>query len=377
MSLPLDGVVVVELGGIGPAPFACGILADMGATVVRIERPSGDGLPGGLTGIGVRNRIVVELDLRKAEGRAVVETLARSADILIEGFRPGAAERLGLGPEELRGVHPGLVYVRMTGWGQSGPRATSAGHDINYVSTTGVLAAIGGPDQPVPPLNLVGDYGGGAMFAVAGALAGLVARDRTGIGCVVDAAMVDGVSALASPIRELLAAGLWTERRAANPLDGGAPFYRTYPTADGRFVAVGAIEEPFYEQLLSGLGLDPAALPDRIDPRSWPELTDVLAGAFATRTRDEWALVFEGTDACVTPVLTFTEAVSDPHAQARSAFVSGEAGPTAAPAPRFAGAGDPPKERRADASASDTLVALGCSEAVVEALEASGALRSV
>lgn len=352
------------------------MLADLGATVVRIERPGGDGLPGGLSGIGVRDRVVVELDAKDERDRAIVETIASGVDVLIEGFRPGVAERLGLGPDSLCAVNPGLVYVRMTGWGQTGARAPTAGHDINYLSTTGVLAAIGGPDDPVPPLNLVGDYGGGAMFAIAGALAGLVARSRSGEGCVVDAAMVDGIATLASPIRDLLSLGLWTERRAANPLDGGAPFYRTYRTADGRHMAVGAIEEPFYEAFVDGLGLEASALPDRMDPRQWPALAEAFADAFARRTRDDWTKAFDGSDACVTPVLTFSEATRDPHAIDRAAFIDGADRVRVAPSPRFgalraAGEG----EGRTDRSASDTLMALGCPDDVVEALESSGALR--
>lgn len=375
LGAPLEGISVIELGGIGPTPFACGILADLGATVVRIERPSGSGLPAGLGDIGVRDRIVVALDAKDHDDRRILSTLISNADVLIEGFRPGVAERLGLGPDDVLPGNPGLVYVRMTGWGQTGPRASAAGHDINYIGVTGVLHAIG-DDEPVPPLNLVGDYGGGAMFAVVGALAGIIGRTHSGHGGVVDVAMVDGAAVLASPIRDLVNAGLWTERRRSNLLDGGAPFYRTYSTADGNAMAVGALEEPFYRAMVHGLGLDPSDLPDRMDRRNWSELADRFAAAFAGRTRDEWTSVFSGTDACVTPVLSFTEAVDDLHATARGSYVAGGAGPVPAPAPRMP-PGPPGVDAHMDRSPSDTLRALGCTEEAVLTLEASGAIRGV
>lgn len=369
---PLAGVSVVELGGIGPTPLACAILADLGATVVRVERPTGGALPSGLSDIGIRDRVVVRLDAKDATDRSTLATILEHADVAIEGFRPGVMERLGLGPDDVMATNPGLVYVRMTGWGQTGPRSSMAGHDINYLGVTGILAAIGA-DEPVPPLNLVADYGGGATFAVIGALAALVDRQRTGRGRVVDAAMVDGAAILASPIRDLLGHGLWVERRSSNLLDGGAPFYRTYRCADGAAMAVGALEEPFYAAFVDGLGLDPGTLPDRMDPRSWPELTTRFAERFALRTRAEWTETFEGTDACVTPVLTFTEALDDPHAVARSAYRAVASGVRPTPAPRMEGVG----EGGAHRSASDTLRALGCTEETVLALDAAGAIRLV
>ena len=367
---PLHGISVLEFGGIGPTPLACSILRDLGATVVRVERPGGDGLPGGLGGIGVRDRIVVGLDAKDHADRATLLTLLGNVDIVVEGFRPGVAERLGVGPDDLRAENPGLVYVRMTGWGQHGPRRSMAGHDINYIGVTGVLAAIG-DEMPVPPLNLIGDYGGGAMFAVVGALAALVDRARTGVGRVVDAAMVDGTAILAGPIRDLLRAGVWTERRSSNLLDGAAPFYRTYRCADGQYMAVGALEEPFYRALVEGLDLDPDTLPNRMDPGTWPDLAATFGARFAERSRREWTERFDGTDACVTPVLSFTEAIDDPHAAARTAYITSPDGLRAAPAPRMAGMGD----GRADQSASDTLKALGCTEDMVLSLERAGAIR--
>jgi alpha-methylacyl-CoA racemase len=372
---PLDGISVIELGGIGPTPFACGILADLGATIVRIEPPSGSGLPAGLEHIGLRDRIIVTLDAKDDGDRDVLSTMVSHADILIEGFRPGVAERLGLGPADVMPSNPGLVYVRMTGWGQTGPRSSMAGHDINYIGVTGVLAAIG-DDEPVPPLNLLGDYGGGAMFAVVGALAGIVDRMRTGRGRVIDVAMVDGAAALVSPIRDLLNAGLWTERRRSNLLDGGAPFYRTYATSDGRAMAVGALEEPFYRTMVAGLGLDLDDLPDRMDPLNWDQLAARFAEAFASRTRDEWTSVFSGTDACVTPVLSLTEAVDDPHSISRRSYIAGDLGPRPAPAPRMDIEVDAERGAHPDRSPSDTLRALGCTDEAVQALEASGGIRS-
>lgn len=377
-SRPLEGLKVVELAGIGPGPFACGLLADLGADVVRVERPSGasgspGGLPGGLGGIGLRNRVIVEVDIKEASGLETVRSMVKHSDVLVEGYRPGVAERLGLGPLDAHAINPRLVYARITGWGQSGPLAGMAGHDINYIGLSGVLAAIGRED-PLPPLNLVGDYGGGAMFAVVGILAGIIDRDRTGHGTVIDAAMVDGSGALLAPIRDLLNLGLWGERRSANLLDGGAPFYRTYRSADDRFVAVGALEAPFYEALLAGLGIDSDSIPDRMDPGSWNELEVIFAEAFSARTRDEWALVFHGTDACVTPVLTMSEVMDHAHNSERNALVETPTGPRPNVAPRFGADGDRPIARR-DSSAA--LTSFGLSEDAVSALGAAGRIRIV
>lgn len=335
MNGPLAGLRVVELAGIGPGPHAAMMLADLGAEVVRVVRPSTPEAEYATTSHVLRGRTTVLADLKDADDVASVRAVVAEADVLIEGFRPGVAERLGLGPDELTGDNPGLVYARMTGWGQSGPMAQRAGHDINYISLTGALDAIGAAEAPVPPLNLVGDYGGGSMFLVTGILAALYERQRSGAGQVVDAAMVDGVSALLQPVHELRAVGMWHDGRADNLLDGGAPFYRTYACSDGRFMAVGAIEPQFYALLLSGLGLDESTLPDQDDRSTWPELTDLLAAAFVEHDRDHWSAVFRDVDACVTPVLTFAEAPTHPHVAARGSLVTSGQDVVAASAPRF------------------------------------------
>jgi alpha-methylacyl-CoA racemase len=326
---PLDGLRVVELAAIGPVPYAGMVLADLGADVVRVDRPDG-ARPLVPHRILDRGRRSVALDLKRPEAVEVVLRLVERSDVLIEGYRPGVAQRLGLGPDECRGRNPGLVYARMTGWGQDGPLAGTAGHDINYLALSGALDAIGpagGP--PVPPLNVVGDFAGGGLLLVAGILAALYERQRSGTGQVVDGAILDGVAGFLSMLLAMTAAGQWRPERGTNLLDGGAPFYAVYPCADGRYVAVGAIEEPFYRALLAGLGVDAAQLPDRADPSAWPSLRATLAERFATRGCDEWVAVFAGTDACVTPVLTLSEAAS--HPQAGRAFAGGEP----VPAPRF------------------------------------------
>ena len=335
MAGPLQGVRVLELAGIGPGPHACMMLADLGAQVVRVARPDVPEAEIARQGHTFRGRTTVVADLKDPADRERVLALAQQADVLVEGYRPGVAERLGLGPDALHESNPGLVYARMTGWGQDGPWASMAGHDLNYISVTGVLHAIGGQDRPVPPLNLVGDFGGGSMFLVQGVLAALFERSRTSRGQVIDAAMVDGASVLLQPIWELRSMGLWTEERDDNILDGGAPYYRTYTCSDGQYVAVGCIEHQFYALMLEGLGLDPAGLPHQDDKSRWPELHAVLEEAFAGRTRDEWAKIFDGTDACVTPVLRFDEVSSHPHMAARGSVVEREWGPEAVPAPRL------------------------------------------
>jgi len=355
MAGPLDGVRVVELAGIGPAPHACMMLADLGADVIRVERRDA---PGGLTNIEgdatLRNRRVLEADLKDPEEFAAVADLIDAADVLVEGFRPGTAERLGLGPEACLGRNPRLVYARMTGWGQTGPLAQVAGHDINYISLTGVLDNMGRAGQrPVPPLNLVGDGGGGAMFLVTGVLAALLERERSGEGQVVDAAMCDGTSVLAQLMWSLRGVGRWSSGRGQNLLDGSAPFYDTYECADGRYVAVGAIEPQFYAQMLKILNLDPATLPDQLDTTRWGELREALQAAFAARTRDEWAELFAGEDACVTPVLTYDEALEYPHLRARGTYLELDGVAQPAPAPRFSRtpAGPPVSPRPTDAEA--------------------------
>jgi alpha-methylacyl-CoA racemase len=330
---PLAGVRIVEMEAIGPVPLAAMILADMGADVVRLVRP-GARAPGGA--VLNRGRATVEADLKSDEGRSAAIALIDRADALIEGYRPGVMERLGLGPDELRERNPKLVFGRMTGWGQTGPFAPMAGHDINYISLTGALHAIGrAGEPPVPPLNLVGDYGGGAMFLVSGLLAGIIRARATGQGDVVDVAMTEGTITLLSMFHAFLAAGQWQDRREANLLDGGAHFYRCYECADGGHVAVGCLEPQFYAACLKGLELDPADFP-QYPPGRWPELAEGFAARFRQKTRDEWAAIFAGTDACVTPVLSFAEAPHHPHNAARGSFVEAEGVTQAAPAPRFA-----------------------------------------
>jgi alpha-methylacyl-CoA racemase len=336
---PLAGVRVVELAGIGPCPFAAMVLADLGADVLRIERassvaaspperPSWDLLNRGKRSLGV--------DLKHPDGVELVLGLAERADVLVEGFRPGVVERLGIGPEQCRARNERLVYGRMTGWGQSGPRADRAGHDIDYIALAGALDPIGREgERPLPPLNLVGDFGGGGMLLALGVVCALVEAGRSGEGQVVDAAMVDGAALLTTFIWGMRGLGVWDGRRGTNLLDTGAPFYEVYETADGGHVAVGAIEPEFYAQLLKVMDLDPATLPAQMDRGSWPATKERFAEVFRARTRDEWVALADGTDACLAPVLPMAEAPSDPHGAARSTFVDVAGVVQPAPAPRF------------------------------------------
>ena len=336
---PLRGVRIVELAGIGPAPFAAMLLGDLGADVVRIDRSvhvpgAGANLRPGQD-VLTRGRRSVGINLKDAAGLGAARRLVDSADVLLEGFRPGVAERLGLGPDECLARNPRLVYGRMTGWGQEGPWASRAGHDIDYIALAGALHPIGPADRPPPvPLNFIGDFGGGGMLLAFGVCAALVERATSGAGQVVDAAMVDGAAIQAAMFHGMLAMGLWTEQRESNLLDGGAPFYRCYACADGEFVAVGALEAQFYAELLARLELDPEQWPQS-DQSLWPQQSQQLADIFATRTRDEWAAVFEGSDACVAPVLRLSEAPAHPHMAARGTFVESEGLTQPAPAPRF------------------------------------------
>ena len=338
MSGPLTGLRVVELAGIGPGPFAAMLLADMGADVVRVDRPGGNvlGLPPG-TDILARGRRSVVVDLKVPAGVETVLRLVERADVLLEGFRPGVTERLGLGPADCAARNPRLVYARMTGWGQDGPLAHSAGHDIGYVAVTGVLGAIGRAGEPPQiPLNVVGDFGGGSMFLVTGILAALWEAGRSGQGQVVDAAIVDGVAVLAALQYSLRAAGRWADARGVNLLDGGVPFYDVYPTADGGHMAVGALEPQFFAEFvrLLGLGGEPD-LPAQGDRARHPELRARIAARFAAGTRAEWTAVFAGSDACVAPVLTFGEAPGHPHLMHRQTYVDRDGLVQPAPAPRF------------------------------------------
>ena len=333
---PLNGVRVLELAAIGPVPFAARLLADLGADVVRVERPRRGAVAEALNVEAMsRGQRSVGIDLKSTAGADVALALAAEADVLLEGFRPGVAERMGLGPADCRDRNPRLVYGRMTGWGQDGPLAHTAGHDINYLALSGALHAFGPADgTPVPPLNLVADYGGGGMLLAVGVLAALVERSRSGHGQVVDAAMVDGAALLMSLMYVLRGMGQWSLERGGNMLDGSAPFYRTYATSDGGFVAVGAVEPQFFRALVEGLGR-PELSARQYDPAGWPELTQILSDTFGSQTRDHWAEVFEGTDACVTPVLNVDEAPLHAHNQARSAFVIDGNDRQPAPAPRF------------------------------------------
>lgn len=337
---PLAGVRVVELGAIGPGPHAAMLLADLGADVVRVERPDA------VLRVGrgdqrdqlLRGRRRIALDVKTDAGREALVALADRADVLIDGFRPGAAERMGVGPREALERNPRLVYGRITGWGQDGPLSATAGHDINYLALTGALAAFGREgERPTAPLNLVADFGGGSLYLVVGVLSALVERARSGRGQVIDAAMVDGVASLLQLIWALRGTGQWSDRAGSNLLDGGAPFYDTYACADGGYVAVGALEPEFFRRLVRGLGWDDAdaVTAEQYDPRGWRALRARLAAAFAERPRDEWARAFEGSDACVTPVLSFAEAARHPHLIMRDTLIEVDDVVQAAPAPRF------------------------------------------
>lgn len=336
---PLHGLRVIELAGIGPVPLCGMLLADLGADVVRIDRvqPSGLGLAlDRRFDVNARNRRSVALDLKALAGRDAALRLVQGADVLVEGFRPGVAESLGLGPEACRALNPRLVYGRMTGFGQTGPLAQAAGHDLNYIALSGALHAIGpAGGKPVPPLNLVGDYGGGALYLALGVMAALFERQRSGAGQVVDAAMVDGAAGLASVFYGLAAAGQWAGERGTNLLDGGTPFYDTYETADGRYVSLAALEPKFFAQLAEALGLEPHFVTGQHDRRLWPAMRQAIAAAVRQRTRDAWCALLEGSDACFAPVLSFDEAPAHAHARARGAFVTIEGVVQPAPAPRF------------------------------------------
>ncbi|HEX4725719.1 MAG TPA: CaiB/BaiF CoA-transferase family protein [Pseudonocardiaceae bacterium] len=334
---PLAGLRVIEMAGLAPSPFACTVLADLGADVIRIDRatPGVDvlSLPNDpLT----RSRRSIGVDLKSPHGVELVLRLITDADVFVEGYRPGVAERMGIGPAECHARNPRLVYGRMTGWGQSGPLAPAAGHDINYIGIAGALDTIGrAGERPVPPLNLVGDFGGGGLLLAMGVLAALYERTTSGLGQVVDASMVDGAALLTTQMHGLHAVGLWPGARGENMLDGGAPFYDTYRTSDDRYVAVGAIEQRFWTDLLRVLDLAEDTLPDRADPAQWPALRVALAARIATRTRDEWADLAADTDACLTPVLSPWEAADHPHNKARETFVSVGGVTQPAPAPKF------------------------------------------
>lgn len=378
---PLNGFKIVEMAAIGPAPFAAMLLADMGAEVLRIDRPhvADLGLPASEPRFEIlhRGRRSVAVDIKQPAGRDVVLRLLKSADALIEGFRPGVMERLGLGPDQCAEANPRLVYGRMTGYGQSGPMAPRAGHDITYIALAGVLDSIGQPGEPpVPPLNLVGDFGGGGMLLAFGVVAALLEAQRSGKGQVVDAAMVDGAAYLMSFIHGLYAEGSWREARGANVLDGGAPWYAVYRTADGKHVAVGAIEARFYSEFICRLGLSDEELPGQHDRSGWPRLRHRFAEVLGTKSRDEWEATFAGSDACVAPVLSLSEAPSHPHNASRGVFIE-QAGVTQpAPAPRFSRS-VPEPGAPAHAAGADTRTALtdwGFSDKDLDEFEMAGAI---
>lgn len=371
MTGPLSGLKVIEFAGLGPAPLAGQLLADMGADVVVIDRASG---PADTYDVNRRGKRSVALNLKSEAGRDVARDLLARADILIEGFRPGVMERLGLGPDD---VPDTLIYGRMTGWGQEGPLSQTAGHDLTYLAQTGVLSLLATADGPPrPPLNLIADYGGGAMFLAFGVLSAVIARGRTGKGQVVDAAMVDGVPAMMGLLHGFMASGFWTDQPGGNWLDGGAPFYRCYRCADGRDVAVAALEPHFYAALLKGLDLDAAALPDQNDRSGWPALTDRFAALFARRPRDVWAATFAGTDACVAPVLSMSEARKDVHMADRGTYVSVSDVWQAAPAPRFGGSvpRQPTPPTAPGEDAAEILSELGYDAIRIAALRVDGVL---
>jgi alpha-methylacyl-CoA racemase len=373
---PLDGIRVVEIASLAPAPFGCMILSDLGAEVLRVERAENCG-PGARAPLDplARGRRSVGINLKDPAGVDVLLRLAASADVLVEGFRPGVAERLGFGPEVCAERNPRLVYGRMTGWGQEGPLALAAGHDIDYIAISGALSMVGrAGDAPVPPVNLLGDFGGGGMLLALGILAALVERASSGLGQVVDAAMVDGSALLTSFVYGLRATGGWSDERGTNLLDGGAPFYDTYATADGGYVAVGALEPQFYAALLAGLGLADADLPGQHDRAGWPVLRERFAATFASRSRADWEQVFAGTDACVSPVLSMAEAPAHPHATARQAFVDVGGVVQPAPAPRFgrSATATPSAPPRPGADSDAVLADLGLSQAQVADLRDRG-----
>ena len=340
MSGPLTGIRVVEIGGIGPGPFCAMLLADLGADVLRVDRVVGGGLVGPSedhsTELLNRGRRSIAVDLKHPEGPEVVLRLVDEADVLMEGFRPGVTERLGIGPEDCLARNPRLIYGRMTGYGQDGPMAQAVGHDLNYIAQSGALSMIGRRDQPpTPPLSLIGDFGGGGMVLALGIVAALVERERSGAGQVIDAAMVEGAALLATPFYGYVQMGAWSTERGTNIVDSGAPFYDVYETADGRWLSVAAMEPRFYAALLELLGLDSEELPEQHDRDSWPAMKERFAAVIATRTRDDWCAAAEGGEACVAPVLGVDEVEDDPHLAARHAFVRHNGLLQPAPAPRF------------------------------------------
>jgi len=372
---PLAGLKVVELAGIGPAPFAALLLAELGAEVVRIDRPSGASAIADMTGGLGRSRPSVAVDLKSPDGTEVVLRLIEQADILIEGMRPGVTERLGLGPDACLARNPRLIYGRMTGWGQTGPWASMAGHDINYAAISGALHLVGTKERPMAPVNVLADFGGGTMYLLLGILSALHSRTVTGRGQVIDAAMVDGAASLVTMLYSMHSTGMWQDQRGVNLLDGGAPFYDTYECSDGKFMSVGAIEPQFYVELVTRLGLE-HLLGHQYDMGDWPAHREAFAAAFRTRSREEWAAIFEGTDACAAPVLSLTEAPNHSHMQARGVFadLGGRVLPKVAPRFSETPGLDPTSERAVGQDTVATLLAWGWHQSEIDAALASGAI---
>jgi alpha-methylacyl-CoA racemase len=372
---PLSGLKIIELAGIGPGPFCGMMLSDMGAEVIRVDRKSSR--PGRSNDVLARNRHSIAVDLKSPEGVETVLRLVESADALFEGFRPGVTERLGLGPEDCMARNPKLVYGRMTGWGQEGPLSQAAGHDINYIALTGALHAIGRPaERPVPPLNLVGDFGGGGMLLAFGMVCAMLEAQKSGKGQVVDAAMTDGASTLMAMFFTMSAAGAFTDQRGTNLLDGGAHFYDTYETSDGKYVCIGSIEPQFYALLVEKAGLDAELFAPQMDASKWPELKATLASVFKTKTRDEWCEIMEGTDVCFAPVLSVFEAPEHPHNKARETFVEVDGVVQPAPSPRFSRT-TPEIRHGARAAGEDSkavLEAAGFSSDEISSLESAGVI---
>ncbi len=372
---PLSGLKVLEFAGIGPGPFCGMLLSDLGADVVRIDRKGG-GRGGSRTDITARGRRSVAMDLKTPEAIAACLELMERCDAVLEGFRPGVMERLGLGPDVALKRNPALVYGRMTGWGQSGPYASAAGHDMNYIAISGALSAIGTEEKPVPPLNLVGDFGGGALYLAFGLLAGVIHARRTGEGQVVDCAMSDGAASLMAMFYGFKAAGAWTGERRSNLLDGGAHFYDTYRCSDGKWISIGSIEPQFYALLLEKTGITDPQFAHQMDRSKWPQLREALARVIATKTRDEWSSIMGGSDVCFAPVLDLDEAPQHPHNKARGTFLEIEGVIQPAPAPRFsrtpgAVSGPPPG---IGAHSREALADWGLSEAAIGALVACNAI---
>lgn len=363
---PLAGCRVIELAGIGPSPYCAQLLADMGAEVIIIDRPGAGPYP-----IDARGKKSMMLDLRKHEAVEAVLKLVETADVLTEGYRPGVAERLGVGPDVCLKRNPKLVYGRMTGWGQEGPWSKMAGHDINYLSITGFLGLTGKKNEvPPPPINLVGDYGGGSMFLAMGILSAMYKAQKTGTGDVVDAAIIDGVSSMLGIVHSLSAFGQWTKRREDNLLDGGAPFYRCYATADGKYMAVGCIEPQFFALMLEITGVSPDDYGNQNNKKEWPEQHSLLESVFVSKSRDEWAKLFAGTDACVTPVLDLAEAGEHPHNKARNSHVKSGGMTHPHPAPRFSSKKPvfPASIPKRGADTASLLKSVGCSDEIIDKL---------